>query len=86
MNIPRCPDCSRPVSRNAGRCKSCAQKKKWADGAFANVPEIHPITPIAQRSDRAPRTLRRKSRAWHAAGGGTEQFSLTEYDRRMEER
>ncbi len=46
--------------------------------------EQRTLVAIAQRSDRAPQTLSRKSRAWHAAGGGTEKFSLAKYDRLME--
>ncbi len=45
--------------------------------------EQRALLAIAQKRDRVPRTLARKSRAWHAAGGGTEQFDLAEYERLM---
>ena len=81
----RCADCNRVVTKLATRCIQCAAKKRLADGKYANQPEINPIAPIAQRSDRAPRTLAKKSRSWHAAGGGTEQFDIAKYDRLMSE-
>ena len=81
----RCADCNRAVTKLATRCLKCAARKRLADGKYTNGPEINPIAPLAQRRDRVPLTLAFKSRAFHAAGGGTEQFSLAAYDRLMEE-
>ncbi len=50
------------------------------DGCHA---EQQALVAIAQRSDRAPQTLSRKSRAFHSAGGGTDQFDLAKYERLM---
>ena len=80
----RCADCARAVTKQATRCLKCAARKRLADGKYANQPEINPIAPLAQKGDRAPRTMAKKHRAWKEAGGGTELFCIDEYDRRME--
>ena len=49
-----CADCARPVSKLATRCHPCAARKAWVDGKYADVPEIHPIAPLAQKRDPAP--------------------------------
>ena len=79
----RCADCARTVTKLATRCVKCAARKRLADGKYTNGPEINPISPLAQKRDRVPKTLARRRRAWKEAGGGTEQFSIAEYDRRM---
>ena len=70
MNIPRCT--------NHGRCRT--GPVAGCDGCEA---EQRTLLAIAQNGNRTPRTLRRKSRAFHAAGGGTLQFDLAKYDRLM---
>ncbi len=79
VKIPRCTD-HRRLRENVhgGVVPGC-------DGCRAEQQALLAI-PLQRERDRVPKTLARKSRAWHAAGGGTEQFSLAEYDRRMEER
>ncbi len=71
MNIPYCKP---HKGTRAGVVTGC-------DGCQA---ERQALVAIAQKRDRVPRTLSRKSRAFHAAGGGTEQFNLAAYDRLME--
>jgi len=75
MNIPRCKVHWRLKGPIAGGvvpgCDGC-QAEQWE------------LLAIAQKRDRVAKTLRRKSRAFHAAGGGTEQFNLAAYDRMME--
>ena len=71
MKIPRCPE-HRTINYARPDCDSCRAEQRA-------------LVAIAQRRDRAPRTLAKKSRSWHAAGGGTEQFSLAAYDRLIEE-
>ncbi len=53
------------------------------DGCRAEQQALLAI-PLQRERDRVPKTLSRKSRAWHAAGGGTEKFNLAAYDRLME--
>ncbi len=74
MNIPRCKAHWRLKDAITGHV---------VDGCDGCQAERQALVAIAQKRDRVPRTLSRKSRAWHAAGGGTEQFSLTEYERLM---
>ncbi len=66
MNIPYCKP---HKGIRAGVVTGC-------DGCRA---EQQALVAIAQKRDRVPKTLSRKSRAFHAAGGGTEQFSLGHY-------
>ena len=68
MNIPRCKKHSRHRPYVVAGCKGCAAEQ-WA------------LLLIAQNGNRTPRTLRQKSRAFHAAGGGTPAFDLAKYDR-----
>ena len=70
MNIPRCK--THRTSRNyvVPGCDGCKAEQRA-------------MLLIAQNGNRAPRTLRQKSRAFHAAGGGTLQFDLAKYDRLM---
>ena len=71
MNIPRCSE-HRTIPYARPDCDGCRD-------------EAAALQAIARRRDRVPRTLAKKSRAFHAAGGGTEQFSLAAYDRLMSE-
>ena len=75
MNIPRCKKHSRqnPRSYQSRGCDGCKVEQQA-------------LLAIAQKRNRTPRTLRRKSRAFHAAGGGTYQFDIRKYDRLMEAR
>ena len=88
----RCADCPRRVSKNAERCHPCAARWLWVEGKMDNRPEVHRIAQIATTGPRCSRCRHsgirnwRTHRIWHAAGGGTEQFSLAAYDRLMEER
>ena len=70
MNIPRCKNHGRYRPNLVAGCKGCEAEQRV-------------LVAIAQNSNRAPRTLRQKSRAFHAAGGGTLQFDLAKYDRLM---
>ena len=72
MNIPRCPE-HRTIPYARPDCDGCQAEQRA-------------LVAIAQKRDRAPLTLAKKHRAWKEAGGGTEQFSIAEYDRRMSER
>ena len=70
MNIPRCKEhhTTRPyVVPGSDDCEA----------------EQRVLLLIAQNGNRAPRTLRQKSRAFHAAGGGTLRFDIAKYDRLM---
>ena len=69
--IPRCPE-HRAIPYARPDCDGCRA-------------EAAALQAIAQRRDRVPRTLSKKSRSWHAAGGGTEQFSMGAYDQLMSE-
>ena len=78
------------VAMSQFRCKAHWRLKGSAAGGVVTGcdgcrEEAEALQAIAQRRDRAPRTLSKKSRAFHAAGGGTEQFSLAAYDRLIEE-
>ena len=78
-----------PLPTKIPRCKAHWRMKDVASGGIVSgcdgcKAEQEALVALAQRRDRVPRTLRRKSRAWHSAGGGTEQFDLAEYDRLME--
>ena len=70
MNIPRCKKHNRYRPYAIAGCDGCEAEQRV-------------LLLIAQNGNRAPRTLRRKSRAFHAAGGGTFQFDLAKYDRLM---
>ena len=71
MNIPHCK--THRSSNSTGAVPGC-------DGCKA---EQRALLLIAQNGNRTPRTLRQKSRAFHAAGGGTFQFDIAKYDRLM---
>ncbi|KKL26393.1 hypothetical protein LCGC14_2395730 [marine sediment metagenome] len=71
MKIPRCTDHWRLRYNVVPGCHGCRAEQRA-------------LVAIAQKRDRAPKTLARKSRAFHAAGGGTEQFDLAKYERLME--
>ena len=78
-----------PLPTKIPRCKAHWRMKDVASGGIVTgcdgcEVEQAALVAIAQRRDRVPRTLRRKSRAFHSAGGGTEQFDLAEYDKLME--
>ena len=70
MNIPRCKKHNRHRAYAIAGCSTCEAEQQV-------------LVAIAQNGNRAPRTLRQKSRAFHAAGGGTLQFDLAKYDRLM---
>ena len=79
-----------PLPTKIPRCKAHWRLKGSAAGGVVTGcagcrEEAEALQAIAQRRDRVPRTLAKKSRSWHAAGGGTEQFSLAAYDRLMSE-
>ena len=73
MNIPRCQRHGRYRPYAIAGCDGCEAEQQV-------------LVAIAQNGNRTPRTLRQKSRAFHAAGGGTFQFDLAKYDRLMEAR
>ena len=85
----RCADCFQHISKLAMRCPRCAAWKRSEEGKHNNREEINPVAQIATTGQRCSRCKHsgirnwRTHRIWHAAGGGTEQFSLAAYDRLM---
>ena len=72
MNIPRCPE-HRTIPYARPDCAGCHANQRAP---------VH----SAQNRPRAPPTRAKTHPAAKEAGGGTEQFSIAEYDRRMSER
>ena len=70
MNIPYCKEHRTTRRYVVPGCPNCEAEQRA-------------LLLIAQNGNRAPRTLRQKSRAFHAAGGGTFQFDIAKYDRLM---